>query len=110
MEVVASQRNSLLSLDISCSEVTDSGIDLLRDCSSIQSLACNYCDQISEHGLGMLSGLSNISSLSFKRSNGVTAEGMRAIANLINLVNLDLEGCLKIHGGLIHLKGFLWPS
>jgi len=104
MEVVASQRKSLLLVDISCSEVTDSGIDLLRDCSSIQSLACNYCDQISEHGLGMLSGLSNLSSLSFKRSNGVTAEGMRAFANLINLVSLELEGCLKIHGGLIHLK------
>ena len=63
-------------------------------------------------------GLSNVSSLSFKRSNGVTAEGMRAFANLIKfafanlikLLNLDLEGCLKIHGGLIHLKGFLWPS
>jgi len=49
-------------------------------------------------------GLSNVSSLSFKRSNGVTAEGMRAFANLIKLLNLDLEGCLKIHGGLIHLK------
>jgi len=61
MEVVASQRNSLLSVDISCSEVTDSGIDLLRDCSSIQSLACNYCDQISEHGLGMLSGQPHVS-------------------------------------------------
>lgn len=56
MEVVASQRQSLLSVDISCSEVTDSGIDLLRDCSSMQSLACNYCDQISESGLGVLSG------------------------------------------------------
>jgi hypothetical protein len=30
---------------------------------------------------------------------------MRALANLINLVKLDLEGCLKIHGGFIHLKG-----
>lgn len=58
MEVVASQRKSLLSVDISCSEVTDDGIDLLRDCSSIQSLACNYCDRISEYGLGMLSGQS----------------------------------------------------
>jgi len=58
----------------------------------------------------MSAGLSNLSSLSFKRSNGVTAEGMRAFANLIKLLNLDLEGCLKIHGGLIHLKGFLWPS
>jgi hypothetical protein len=59
MEVVASQRKSLLSVDVSCSEVTDSGIDLLRDCSNIQSLACNYCDQISEQSLGMLSGQSH---------------------------------------------------
>lgn len=58
----------------------------------------------------MPAGLSNLTSLSFKRSKGVTAEGMRAFANLINLVNLDLEGCLKIHGGLIHLKGLLWSS
>ena len=58
----------------------------------------------------MSAGLSNLSSLSFKRSNGVTAEGMRAFANLINLVSLELEGCLKIHGGLIHLKGFLLTS
>ncbi|TVU29242.1 hypothetical protein EJB05_20800 [Eragrostis curvula] len=104
MEVVASQRQSLLSVDISCSEVTDSGIALLRDCSNMQGLACNYCDQISEDGLDILSGLSNLTSVSFKRSNAVTAEGMRAFANLINLVKLDLEGCLKTHGGLIHLK------
>jgi len=55
-------------------------------------------------------GLSNLTSLSFKRSNAVTAEGMRAFANLVNLLNLDLEGCPKIHGGLIHLKGLLWSS
>ncbi|KAM0850155.1 hypothetical protein ACQ4PT_053266 [Festuca glaucescens] len=72
MEVVASQRQSLLSVDISCSEVT---------------------------------GFSNLTSLSFKRSDGVTAEGMRVFANLVNLVNLDLERCLKIHGGLVHVKG-----
>jgi hypothetical protein len=30
---------------------------------------------------------------------------MSALANLVHLVKLDLEGCLKIHGGLIHLKG-----
>ena len=46
----------ILSVDVSCSEVTDSGIDLLRDCSSMQSLACNYCDQIPESGLVVLSG------------------------------------------------------
>jgi hypothetical protein len=26
-------------------------------------------------------------------------------ANLVNLVNFDLEQCLKIHGGLVHVKG-----
>ena len=54
MEVVASQGQSLLSVDISCSDVTDSGLNLLKDCSSMQSLACDYCDQISEHGLKTL--------------------------------------------------------
>jgi hypothetical protein len=58
MEVVATQRQSLLSVDISCSEVTDSGIALLRDCSNMQSLACNYCDQISGDGLEILPGQS----------------------------------------------------
>lgn len=56
MEVVASQGQSLLSVDISCSDVTDSGLNLLKDCSSMQSLACDYCDQFSEHGLKILSG------------------------------------------------------
>lgn len=56
MEVVASQGQSLLSVDISCSDVTDDGLDLLKDCSSMQILACDYCDRISEHGLKTLSG------------------------------------------------------
>lgn len=53
-------------------------------------------------------GLSNLTSLSFKRSNAITAEGMRAFANLVNLVKLDLERCLKIHGGVVHLKGLFF--
>ena len=56
MDVVASQGQSLLSVDISCSDVTDIGLDILKDCSSMQSLACNFCDKISEHGLKTLSG------------------------------------------------------
>ncbi|ONM16112.1 Leucine-rich repeat family protein [Zea mays] len=105
MEVVASQGQSLLSVDLSCSDVTDSGFNLLKDCSSMQSLACDYCDQISEHGLKTLSGFSNLTSLSIKKCAAVTAEGAKAFANLVNLVNLDLERCPKINGGLIHLKG-----
>jgi hypothetical protein len=55
-------------------------------------------------------GLSNLTSLSFKSSDGITAEAMEAFANLVNLVNLDLERCLKIHGGLVHLKGTSAPK
>ncbi|KAM3388045.1 hypothetical protein ACQJBY_010688 [Aegilops geniculata] len=105
MEVIASQGQSLLSVDISCSDVTDSGLNLLKDCSNMQSLACNYCDRISEHGLKTVSGLSNLTSLSLKKCAAVTAEGAKAFAKLVNLVNLDLERCPKIHGGLVHLKG-----
>lgn len=54
-----------------------------------------------------LAGLTNLTSLSFKKSNAITAEGMKAFKSLVNLVNLDLERCLGIHGGLIHLKGLL---
>lgn len=53
----------------------------------------------------MVSGLSNLTSLSFKKSSEITGQGMIAFANLVNLVNLDVERCGGIHGGLIHLKG-----
>nr|CAE02935.3 OSJNBa0014K14.7 [Oryza sativa Japonica Group] len=105
MEVAASQGQSLLSVDISCSDVTDGGLNQLKDCINLQSLSCNYCDQISEHGLKTLSGLSNVTSLSFKKCSAVTAEGAKAFANMVNLGSLDLERCPKIHGGLVHLKG-----
>ncbi len=52
-------------------------------------------------------GLSNVTSLSFKKCSAVTAEGAKAFANMVNLGSLDLERCPKIHGGLVHLKGFL---
>lgn len=52
-------------------------------------------------------GLSNLTSLSLKKNAGITAEGMKAFSKLINLVNLDLERCSHIRGGLIHIKGNL---
>lgn len=56
-------------------------------------------------------GLSNLTSLSLKKCAAVTAEGAKAFAKLVNLVNLDLERCPKIHGGLVHLKGgLLFPE
>lgn len=56
MDAICSQGSSLLSIDISGSEVTDSGLALLKDCSNLQSLTYNYCDHVSEHGLKHISG------------------------------------------------------
>nr|POE84257.1 f-box/lrr-repeat protein 20 [Quercus suber] len=107
MDFISSQGSSLLSVDISGSEVTDSGLALLKDCPNLQTFAFNYTDQLSEHGLKHISGLSNLTSLSFKKCDAITAEGMRAFSNLINLEKLDLERCSGIHGGFFHLKGLL---
>lgn len=57
MNVVSSQGASLLSVDLSGSDVTDSGLINLKDCGNLQTLNFNYCDQISDHGLGCISGI-----------------------------------------------------
>ncbi|CAK7338568.1 unnamed protein product [Dovyalis caffra] len=100
MDVISSQGSSLLSVDLSESDVTDAGLSLLKDCSNLQAITLNYCNDISDHGLKHLSGLTNMTSLSLKKSYAVTAEGMRAFSTLINLEKLDLERCSGIHGGL----------
>ncbi|KAH7688543.1 RNI-like protein [Dioscorea alata] len=105
MNVIASQGESLISLDISCSIVTDRGLVLLKDCFGLRNLALNYCYQISDRGLGFMSSLSQLRSLSIIKNKGITAEGIEAITNLSNLENLNLERCSRIHGGLIHLRG-----
>ncbi|CAI0388764.1 unnamed protein product [Linum tenue] len=105
MDVISSQGSSLLSLDLSYSEVTDAALVGLKDCSNLQEMTLNYCESITEHGLEHISGLNSLTSLSFKRSNAITAEGMQAFSNLVNLEKLDLERCSQIHGGLVHLKG-----
>jgi hypothetical protein len=56
MDVISSQGSSLLSVDISSSDVTDSGLALLKDCSNLQAFTFNYSDQFSEHGLKHISG------------------------------------------------------
>ncbi|XP_031283926.1 uncharacterized protein LOC116142640 [Pistacia vera] len=105
MDVIASQGSSLLCVDLSGSDVSNSGLINLKDCTNLQSLNFNDCNQISDCGLGHISDLSNLTSLSFRRNNAITAQGMSAFAGLINLSKLDLERCIGIHGGLGHLKG-----
>lgn len=105
MDVISSQGSSLLSLDLSGSDVTDPGLTNLKDCKNLQALNLNYCDQITDYGVENISGLTNLTTVSFRRNNTLTAQGMSALSGLINLVKLDLERCPKIHGGMVHLKG-----
>lgn len=56
MDVIASQGLSLLCVDLCGSDVTDTGLGLLKDCTNIQALAFNCCDKISELGLKQISG------------------------------------------------------
>lgn len=56
MDVISSQGPSLLSVDLSGSDVTDAGLSLVKDCPNLQAFTFNYCDQISEHGLKHISG------------------------------------------------------
>lgn len=56
MDVVSSQGTSLLSVDLSGSDVTDAGLIYLKDCKSLQALNFNYCDQISDKGLEQING------------------------------------------------------
>lgn len=62
MECISSQGGSLLSLDISCSDVTDVGLNLLRDCTGLQMLSFDSCEQISDRGIQFLSGTQYLSS------------------------------------------------
>ncbi|KAL9326153.1 hypothetical protein ACSQ67_006798 [Phaseolus vulgaris] len=69
MDVISSQGLSLLSVDVSGSQVTDNGLRLLKDCSNLQALTLNYCDQFSEYGLKHISGRVTILMISFSDQN-----------------------------------------
>lgn len=56
MDVISSQGPSLLSLDVSGSDVTDSGLTNLKDCKNLQALNLNYCDRITDRGVENISG------------------------------------------------------
>ncbi|XP_039129287.1 uncharacterized protein LOC120265443 isoform X2 [Dioscorea cayenensis subsp. rotundata] len=60
---------------------------------------------MSSHKMVYCESLSQLMSLSINKNNGLTADGIEAFTNLSNLVNLNLERCSRIHGGIIHLRG-----
>ena len=56
MPSISSQGESLLSLDISGSDVSDTGLKILRGCSKLQMLSLDNCEHISDRGIHLLSG------------------------------------------------------
>lgn len=56
LDVISSQGPSLLSADLSGSDVMDSGLARLKDCPNLQGLTLNCCDQFSDYGLKHISG------------------------------------------------------
>lgn len=54
MNVISSQGSSLLSVDLSASEVGDSGLAALKDCKNLQSLNFDFCELVSDVGLDHL--------------------------------------------------------
>lgn len=56
IDVIASQGLSLLTVDISGSDVTDTGLNHLKVCNNVEALNFNFCDQISDLGLQHISG------------------------------------------------------
>ena len=57
LEIIGSQGESLLALDISTSSVSDEGLASLESCTNLQSLNLNSCDLISDEGLTVLTGI-----------------------------------------------------
>ncbi|KAH7688568.1 RNI-like protein [Dioscorea alata] len=106
MNVIASQRKFLISLDISCSVVTDRGLVLLNDCFGLENLALNYCYQISDRGLGFMSSLTKLNSLNIKYCNSVTDEDMEHLSGLHKLSYLDLLGCPVTFASLETISAF----
>ncbi|CAK8531987.1 unnamed protein product [Lathyrus sativus] len=82
MDVISSQGSSLLSVDLSGSDITNFGLTYLKDCQSLISLNLNYCDQISDHGLDYISGLSNLTCFSFRRNDSISSKGMSAFSGI----------------------------
>lgn len=56
LDVISSQGPSLLSVDLSGSDVMDSGLARLKDCPNLQGLTLNCCNHFSDNGLKHISG------------------------------------------------------
>nr|GEU63249.1 hypothetical protein [Tanacetum cinerariifolium] len=97
--VVSSQGLSLLSADLSGSELTDIGLCHVKDCKNLEDLNLNFCDKIMDVYVGCISGLKKLEALNINCYNCITDVDMKPLSELTNLKELKIS-CSKVtdHG------------
>ena len=85
-------------------KITDSGLEVLRSLTSLESLNVSSCD-LSNVGVGILAGFRWLRRLNLSYQPRITDTGIKQLRALDNLAYLDLQGCPKVtHGGIARLK------
>jgi CheY-like chemotaxis protein len=95
-------------LNLSMTEVTDAGLEALRDLNHLESLTLSFL-KITDLGLGHLATLSSLTHLDLSVS-AITGAGLESLRSLLHLRSLDLsatrirDASLASLGGLVALE------
>lgn len=86
-------------------EITDAGLEHLRELTDLTTLSINQASSFTDAGLQNLEHLTKLTLLSL-RSPMVTSDGLAHLHRLSNLENLHLTRALITNDGLAHIKRF----
>jgi hypothetical protein len=93
---------NLTYLDLSGTEITDSGLESLRALTALEYLSLRDND-ITDGGLGNLKGMTSLGELDLSNTQ-VTDSGLEHLEELANLERLILDGTQITDAGLEHLE------
>lgn len=98
---------SFRSLDLTGGEsITDDGLTLVSELSSLVELDLTRCGQITDAGLARLGVLTRLRDLRLSYCDGITDAGLSHLGRLRSLATLDLSGCRAVtDAGLSNLRG-----
>ncbi len=96
--------DSVISLELSNTRVTDEGLKALKGLDNLRELGLNH-KKVTDEGLKELRELTNLRSLSLDECPGVTDAGMKELAGLKDLRRLSLTFTRVKGPGLRDLKG-----
>lgn len=85
-----------------CGQITDRGLEFLREIPFLKSLNLTNCCQITDHGLELLTKMS-LKSLNLSFCHKITNEGLKHLQQM-PLQVLNLDSCIQISAGLEFLK------